>query len=175
MKIVNFLLLILFTCLGCRKGISSFDESLNDSLSVFQNLKIVGDSLNLELKVGEKINIPLNDDFLEIEVVRISRGCYLGETSCDMSSDVLLRLSRNDIKYTLPLFDLGLGYGYKKFQFPSVNCLVEGYGHWYYSFNNLIFVIREITPYPTSRQEVLNFYNQKLYNVRFSILNKCSK
>jgi hypothetical protein len=66
----------------------------------------------------------------------------------------------------------GLGDVYKR---QSVSCLVEGYGHWYYSFNNLIFVIREITPYPTSRQEVLNFSNQKLYKVKFTILNKCSK
>ena len=175
MKITLFFFLVIFSLLSCEKGISPYDEGVKDSLTVFENLKIAEDSINAEGKVGDKIKIPLKYDSLEIEVVRISRGCYLGETSCDMSSDVLLRLSRNDIKYTLPLFDLGLGYGYKKFQFPSVNCLVEGYGHWYYSFNNLIFLIREITPYPTSRQEVLNFSDQKLYKVKFTILNKCLK
>lgn len=147
-----------------------------DSVSVFKDIQLGTDSINVIIKMGDKLKIPLKKDSLEIEVLKINKFCYLGETSCDVETDVYIKISLNNISNTFPYFDLGWGSGSKKHQFPTVSCTtLEPYGGYYYVFNKLIFSIKEITPYPNSREELIDLSEKKLYYLNLTVLNKCTK
>lgn len=173
LSIIFCLFFVLISCLDSGEDFSSFNPELKDSLIVFNQINLKADSANIEIKWGAKKTIPLENDSLGIEVLRVSRTCYLGETSCDVPSDVTLRITYNKINYTLPLIDLGLGYGYKKFQVPTPSCSVKGAGLGYLVFKKFVFVVKEVAPYPSSRAEQISFFNQKLYTVKLTILKIC--
>lgn len=168
----------LYSCIN-----SIYDENIpnpivkKDSLSVFKDIQLPKDSMNISLKMGDKLKIPLINDSLEIEILEISQFCLFGETSCDVSSTVKLRLIKNKINYTLPEFDLGWGAGTQKriYFTPSCNLEEVNYFNHFVVFNKLIYVIKELTPYPKTRAEVNDLKEKKLYCVNLTILNKCTK
>ncbi len=168
MKYSVIFLLVLTIFSACKETDSHID--------FFSNVTIEGDSINLLLKMGESQEIATSKGTMRI-FFEASELCAQSEcATCDVSASVdffLIHESDTVKTPTIRLYRCGqdLPIIYK-----TVSCTQADFGSYGYHFTKygkLIYNIKELFPYPETREEVFDFYFKNLYNLKLTILNAC--
>lgn len=171
-----FFVLVLFSLIeiSCNDSAIKILEK-KDSTIAFKDIFLEKDSVRFIIKQGTKVKIPLKEDTLEIELLTVDKLCVIENCgTCDVPTRVQLKLTKDNISYLLPNFELGFGNCQKSIFSPAL-CSINypQYVISKYSFNNLIFSIIELTPYPQTTLQSIELNNKKLFYLKVLILNKC--
>ena len=183
MKKIGFItwIILSLTIWGCK---SNIEPEIIPELAAFKDVKILTDSLNIDIGLGNRTSIKTNKGTLNFFLERVNIGCPITEKNCDADTQVDLILNiQNDSLYLRH----NLSFRYQPFYFPATSCnsVIPDFRFQplrikpYYEvginvpIKNLILGIRSIYPYPKDYSESALFVSNKKFHIILTIQNSC--
>lgn len=155
----------------------------NDQAILPNNLlacKVSADSISIKIRLGESNIIQTDKGNLYISLLKVADACTQSECkTCDVLANVIFELKLD--KETKQLAGISIGrcgntplpliMKYNNLcTYPKTEVGILGLT----SFGNLIFAIRELSPYPKDLEEAKLLLNEKKYEVNLIIKNRCN-
>lgn len=168
MKYLFLLLCAALVVFSCK------DE--NGNRYSFESARLVGDSVNLVLRMNEPQTLLTTEGEMSIHFLG-SELCSQEECStCDVSASVNIFLvhAADTVKVSpIRLYrcsqDLPILY-------KTINCSQADFGSYGYHFTKygrIIYSVSEMYPYPATRAEVMEFAKNNRYSIKVTALNSC--
>ena len=183
MKKLNFIVWLICSTAICACK-SSIEPEIIPELEAFRDVKILTDSLNIDIGLGSRTSIKTSRGILNFFLQRVNIGCPIIEKNCDADTQVDLILNiQNDSLYLRH----NLSFRYQPFYFPVTSCnsVIPDFRFQplrikpYYEvginvpIKNLILGIRSIYPYPKDYSESALFVNNRKFHVILTVQNSC--
>ncbi|MEQ8711441.1 MAG: hypothetical protein RIC80_00395 [Cyclobacteriaceae bacterium] len=146
----------------------------DEVFSVFESARLVTDKLNETIQSGDTLLIETTQGFIGVSFV-IDGGCAQDECGiCDTNLQVDFHLHSTDSSKILDRIymvrcDKEAPIIYNIYECPRsdmVNIQLAESGE-------MIFSIREITPYPSTREEIIQAILNNQYQLNLNIKNRC--
>jgi hypothetical protein len=157
---------------------SSCEESSKplDYFNFFKETRLLSDSINLELKMNQAQIINTTEGELEIKF-EAGEICPINEDvcgSCDPEAVISMLIKHEKDSVSLPrIYLYRCSLPFAPISYGTIDCDEEVFGYHFTHYENMIYNVRELTPYPHTHEETNDFYYNSKYTLRLTILNKC--
>jgi hypothetical protein len=175
--LLSYILLCAFLCTTCKQK-----EPAQPELPL-ETCKIIPDSINIQMKWGEADTIKTDKGNLIVRFKEFQETCIFYCFGCEGVGRVYLELEMLKDMRTLPRIEVGRcgtppiieDYPFNLFYVPLCRYPIPNDGSRIFAISsgNLIFSVREISPYPKTQALVLKLLEEKGYCLDLIIKNKC--
>jgi len=157
--------------MSCKKG---EDELFKGNF--FSQTRLPGDSINLHLKMNEPQALVTTGGTMNI-MFNVDPICYPEICRrCHLIAVVKFRLAHGSDTVVLDPLYLSGGCIQPPIYYGTVNCnetRIGGFGSHVTRHGNLIYNIKELYPYPNTRDELDSLRDNNKYSMNLTILNTC--
>ena len=155
--------------------ISSCKEKESTPTNFFASIQLTASPLTAKLKMDSSMTISTNNGFISFKFIASDLCSQDNCSTCDGDASIRLFFKHNSDSVELPIINIHRCSDPVPTIYSNPDCK-KPYGTSYIpliEYQNIIFGIIELSPYPKTYSEIMDFYYNKKYILNFTILNTC--